>query len=380
MSTEPLDPALNGTALNFEDSDFDKTIITQVPDALRVSSEGLFLKAADQTYPLPLGPMVIGRDASCTLTLSSRMISRHHAVIYRQGKHYLLRDLHSTNGVVVNDQKVAQTLLRPGDTIQMGDQNFEIIEGQFPPEKYHNACIVIFLDLAGSTHLTEKYGAAFSASIRELMRRVEDEVLIHRGCPVKLLGDGLMCAFDLFAVRESGYQAFDRALQFAQKAVRMFTESKQFEPLHLRVGLHYGDVLLSEVPHFDLFGDTVNTAARLESANKYYHTQILVSDAFFQRTRFQAYLREVDQVFVMGKDQPITLYTWDHTFLKTKNHQHRVPYETGLKAYREGNFSQAFSIWKPYATQDPLCTPMLTRLQENPDVPEHWQGVWALDK
>lgn len=380
MSTEPLDPALSEAAINFEDNDFDKTIITQVPDALRTLGDGLFLKAADTTYPLPLGPMVIGRDASCTLTLSSRMISRHHAVIYRQGKNYLLRDLHSTNGVLVNEQKVAQTLLRPGDHIQMGDQNFEIIEGQFPPEKYHNECIVIFLDLAGSTYLSEKYGAAFSEDIRELIRRVEDEVLIHRGCPVKLLGDGLMCAFDLFSVREPGYHAFDRALQFAQKAVRMFAENKKYEPLHLRVGLHYGDVLLSEVPHFDLFGDTVNTAARLEAANKYYRTQILVSDTFFQGTRFQPYLREVDRVLVMGKDQPTTLYTWDQTFLKTKNHSHRTAYETGLKAYREGDFEQAKTLWQAQANQDPLCTPMLKRLQQHTSPPENWQGVWALDK
>lgn len=368
------------TPYPFDDDDFDKTIITQMPDSLRVSSDGLFLKTAETAYPLPLGPMVIGRDANCTLTLPSRMVSRHHAVIYRQGKNYLLRDLHSTNGVSVNGEPIAQTLLRPGDHIKMGDQNFDIIEGQHPPQGYHNECVVVFLDLAGSTRLTEKYGQPFSEHVRELIRLVEDQVLIHRGCPVKLLGDGLMCAFDLFDVKEEGYQAFDRALQFAQKAIRMFAESKTFERLFLRVGLHYGEILLSEVPHFDLFGDTVNTAARLEAANKYYNTQVLVSNSFYERTRFQAYLREVDRVQVMGKDQAITLYTWDNIYLKTRNIAHRKTYREALKAYREGNFDQAREHLNTGLSTDPLCQPLLKRIEENPTPPAGWQGVWPLDK
>jgi class 3 adenylate cyclase len=380
MSTEPLDPAMVDHSSLFDEADFDKTIITQMPGNLLPASDGLFLKSHNNSYRLPLGAMVIGRDASCTLSLPSRMISRHHAVIYRQGKHYLLRDLHSTNGVSVNDKPVAQTLLRPGDRITMGDQHFEITEGQHPPEKYNTACIVVFLDLANSTHLTEKYGKAFSEHIRHLMRLVEDQVLIQRGCPVKQLGDGLMCAFELWHVKEAGYQPFDRALQFAQKAVRMFSEDHMYEPLALRVGLHYGDIVLSETPHFDLFGDTVNTAARIEAANKHYQTQIMVSETFVARTGFQDYLREVDRVKVMGRDQPLTLYTWDSIFAKQKQKHHRLPYEQALVAYREGDWDTAKSILARGQSQDPLCTPLLERLQSIDKTPRHWQGIWSLDK
>ena len=380
MSTEPLDPAMVNQPSIFDEADFDKTIITHMPGNLLPTSDGLFLKVKNSSYPLPLGAMVIGRDASCTLSLPSRMISRQHAVIYRQGKHYLLRDLHSTNGVSVNDKPVAQTLLRPGDRITMGDQHFEIMEGQHPPEKYNTACIVVFVDLANSTRLTEQYGKGFSEHIRHLMRLVEDQVLIQRGCPIKQLGDGLMCAFDLWQVKESGYQAFDRALQFAQKALRMFSEDRKYEPLALRDGLHYGDIVLSETPHFDLFGDTVNTAARIEAANKYYHTQIMASDAFVTRTRFQDYLREVDRVKVMGRDQPLTLYTWDTGFAKHKQKQHRLPYEQALAAYRQGDWDAAKSMLSRAQSQDPLCIPLLQRLQSTDNIPEHWQGIWSLDK
>lgn len=380
MSTEPLDPAMVNPSPLFDEADFDKTIITSMPGNLFSGSDGLFLKSHDSSYRLPLGAMVIGRDASCTLSLPSRMISRHHAVIYRQGKHYLLRDLHSTNGVSVNDKPVAQTLLRPGDRITMGDQHFEITEGQHPPEKYNTACIVVFLDLANSTRLTEKYGKAFSEHIRHMMRLLEDQVLVQRGCPVKQLGDGLMCAFDLWHVKEADYQAFDKSLQFAQKAVRMFSEDRKYERLSLRVGLHYGDIVLSETPHFDLFGDTVNTAARIEAANKYYGTQIMVSDAFLTHTRFKDYLREVDRVKVMGRDQPLTLYAWDKAYAKQKQKNHRLPYEQALIAYRQGDWETAKGILARGRAQDPLCSALLERLQATNQVPEHWQGVWSLDK
>ncbi len=380
MSTEPLDPSQLPSSMAFDEDDLDKTLITTLPETFLAATEGLFLKSVDSAYPLPLGPMIIGRDASCSLTLHSRRVSRHHAAIYRQGKNYILRDLHSTNGIMVNGKQVAQSLLRPGDKIRMGDQFFEIVEGQYPAEQYHHQAIVVFVDLADSTRLTEKYGKPFSEHMRLMMRKLEDQVLVHRGCPVKLLGDGLMCAFDLWPVQENNYQPFDKALQFAQKAVKLFRSIKDYEPLRVRVGLHYGDIVLSETPHFDLFGDTVNTAARLEACNKYYGTQIMVSESFYARTRFQDYLREVDQVKVMGRDRPVTLYTWDGVFHKTKKQHHRQPYERGLAAYREGDFNTATQIWQRGLKQDKLCQPLLQRVENLPDAPPNWNGVWSLDK
>lgn len=64
--------------------------------------------------------LTIGRGYSNLLRLDGDEISRVHAIIYRHGEGYLLRDLDSKNGVFVNGLKVLTTELKAGDAIQIG--------------------------------------------------------------------------------------------------------------------------------------------------------------------------------------------------------------------------------------------------------------------
>ena len=68
---------------------------------------------------MALTPVLIGRDAKCTLQIESMMVSRFHAVIYKFGKNYFIHDLHSTNGVILNGTRVFHSELRPGDEIEI---------------------------------------------------------------------------------------------------------------------------------------------------------------------------------------------------------------------------------------------------------------------
>ena len=64
----------------------------------------------------------VGRASDNMLCLgeSARRVSSHHAEIIRRGDGYLLRDLGSTNGTMVNGQRVSAVALNPGDMIQLG--------------------------------------------------------------------------------------------------------------------------------------------------------------------------------------------------------------------------------------------------------------------
>lgn len=64
--------------------------------------------------------LTIGRAYSNLLRLEGEEISRVHAIVYRRGEDYILRDLDSKNGVLLNGQKVANALLGKGDEIQIG--------------------------------------------------------------------------------------------------------------------------------------------------------------------------------------------------------------------------------------------------------------------
>jgi hypothetical protein len=72
---------------------------------------------------LPVAPAgsVVGRSRDCDIVLSDPNVSRRHAEIGLHGARWEIRDLGSTNGVVVNGQAIAGGhALAPGDRIKLG--------------------------------------------------------------------------------------------------------------------------------------------------------------------------------------------------------------------------------------------------------------------
>jgi hypothetical protein len=66
-------------------------------------------------------PAVIGRASDCALQFDHRSVSRHHCRIWREEGSYHVRDLGSTNHTYVNDRAVAQSELRDGEHIAVGE-------------------------------------------------------------------------------------------------------------------------------------------------------------------------------------------------------------------------------------------------------------------
>ena len=62
----------------------------------------------------------IGRDPSNDLVLPDAMVSRRHAVIEFRGSQYYLRDCNSSNGSVINGDRVSEKSLRDGDVVAIG--------------------------------------------------------------------------------------------------------------------------------------------------------------------------------------------------------------------------------------------------------------------
>lgn len=73
-----------------------------------------------RTYPLQMGSTVIGRGDQANLRLPDVGISRRHARLDFDGAQVVLTDLGSTNGTMVNGQRVSAVALNPGDMVQLG--------------------------------------------------------------------------------------------------------------------------------------------------------------------------------------------------------------------------------------------------------------------
>jgi Nif-specific regulatory protein len=67
---------------------------------------------------------VIGRDVAATVCINSRSASRRHCMVRRNGNQYLIKDLGSSNGTLVNGLPVTECVLRHGDRIGISDSQF----------------------------------------------------------------------------------------------------------------------------------------------------------------------------------------------------------------------------------------------------------------
>jgi FHA domain-containing protein len=76
-------------------------------------------------YPLAKDTLSIGRLDSCDIVLSDSGVSRKHAEIRREGDEWVVVDLNSTNGTLVNGRPVRRHRLAQGDRIEVGETTIE---------------------------------------------------------------------------------------------------------------------------------------------------------------------------------------------------------------------------------------------------------------
>jgi uncharacterized RDD family membrane protein YckC len=69
---------------------------------------------------LPRSLLSIGRDPTNDLVLPDAMVSRRHAVIEYRGSQFYLRDCNSSNGSLVNGDRISERNLRDGDLVAIG--------------------------------------------------------------------------------------------------------------------------------------------------------------------------------------------------------------------------------------------------------------------
>ncbi|MEU6428613.1 adenylate/guanylate cyclase domain-containing protein [Microbispora sp. NPDC046973] len=169
--------------------------------------------------------------------------------------------------------------------------------------------VVVFIDLVGSTELAERLDP-------ELLRDVLDRyyqactsgIKEHGGVVEKYIGDAIMAAFGIPTGREDDALRAVRAAHAALQRVRELSE--ELAPTHgirldVHCGVSAGEAVVIATPGADLrvIGDTVNTAARLQSAAGV--GEILVGDEVARMVRAQARLEPVPPLTLKGKSNPV---------------------------------------------------------------------------
>jgi class 3 adenylate cyclase len=159
---------------------------------------------------------------------------------------------------------------------------------------------VLFSDLTGSTELYERLGDSRAFALIEQHFRIAARVVEqHGGAVLKTMGDAVMATFP-----RAG-DAFSAALELVRQTERLLAS----EPgIRVKVGLHEGPCLAVRAnQRLDLFGSTVNLAARLQGEAK--GRQVVVLEGLLlnpdlrdqlelhrlEVSRFEAQLRGVAQ-------------------------------------------------------------------------------------
>ena len=89
------------------------------------SGRAVLVDGSGKEWPLDRDAMVIGRLSGSEIEIQDTGASRRHAEIRRQGPDFLIVDLGSTNGTLVNDSPVAEHTLEEGDRITIGRTQLE---------------------------------------------------------------------------------------------------------------------------------------------------------------------------------------------------------------------------------------------------------------
>ena len=257
---------------------------------------------------------------------------------------------------------------------------------------------VLFSDIRGFTTMTEtsdadKLVTQLNEYFSEMVDIIQEK---NRGTLQKFIGDAIMAAWgDTYSanIDIDAKRAVTAALQM-RPALAKLNDSWKNNPdrqkYSIGIGVNHGEVIVGNIGHpqrmeFTVLGDGVNLAARLESATKQFHTDILIGEQVEKLTREHFVFRVVDLMTVKGKTRPVEVFS----LLSDRS----VPppawlatYHDAIKLYRARKFPAAAARFddarKEMGNEDFLCTMYRLRCAtyEQKPPPADWDGSFTLEE
>ncbi|MBF0212426.1 MAG: adenylate/guanylate cyclase domain-containing protein [Magnetococcales bacterium] len=158
--------------------------------------------------------------------------------------------------------------------------------------------------------------------------------------------------------------------------------------MSVRMGLNSGPMVVGNMGSkqrmdYTIMGDAVNLAARLEGANKFYASDIMVSGATYEQAKDRVEARPLDVVRVVGKKEPVPIYQLlAHKGALTPEQSRLLGlYLEGLELYRNRDYKTAIARFEAALEVDPTDGPSRTYVERckeylvNPP-PADWDGVF----
>ncbi|HTA16436.1 MAG TPA: adenylate/guanylate cyclase domain-containing protein [bacterium] len=200
----------------------------------------------------------------------------------------------------VSKQIVDEILLNPG-AVKLGGEMKEVT--------------ILFSDVRGFTSLSEQLSAPEVVDIlNQYLTAMVDIVIANDGTVDKYVGDAIMAVWGSpLADPQHRQKAMRTAVQMMESLYKLRAgwkaEGKSL--LDIGIGLNTGHVVAGNMGHphykmdYTVIGDSVNLAARMESANKEMRSHILVTADSFAGCEDMVDIIMHEPIHVKGKDQPV---------------------------------------------------------------------------
>jgi len=85
-----------------------------------------------RTHDLNVDKTTIGRVEDNTFQIADPSVSSHHCEIVLRGTDVVIHDLGSTNGSFINGDKISESVLKPGQTLKLGQIELQLVPDGAP--------------------------------------------------------------------------------------------------------------------------------------------------------------------------------------------------------------------------------------------------------
>ncbi|MDD3762839.1 MAG: adenylate/guanylate cyclase domain-containing protein [Nevskiales bacterium] len=176
---------------------------------------------------------------------------------------------------------------------------------------------VLFSDVRGFTTISERLDARDLAELMNRLLSAQTRVIqSHRGTIDKYMGDAVMAFWGApLPDPEHGFRALQAALEMvaAVEALDADLKARGWPQLRVGVGVNTGKMSVGNMGSefrvaYTVMGDAVNLGSRLEGLTKEYGVSVICSESTRTTAPADWAFRELDQVRVKGKREPVAIY------------------------------------------------------------------------
>lgn len=176
---------------------------------------------------------------------------------------------------------------------------------------------VLFADIRGFTSMSERMTAEeVSVILNEYFTEIEPIITKYNGVINKFIGDAVMAIFgdpiqDLKHPENAVRCAYEMLKKVEQLQDKWLMEGKP--KIEIGIGINTGEAFVGNIGsekrlEYTVIGDTVNLASRIESYNKVYRTNFLISSSTYSYVSTIADVIKISEVQIRGKAKKMDIY------------------------------------------------------------------------